>query len=116
MERLLCVQTLALGLNPTLPLLQPQPPPPQQQQLLHQPPLLPQQPLQLLQPQPQQQSTPTQLGQVVRHLLVQLLEANVSSLSHSRESATMDVLSGCMEESLVARLGAVPWWMPLENM
>jgi len=28
----------------------------------------------------------------------------------------MDVLSGCMEESLVARLGAVPWWMPLENM
>jgi len=28
----------------------------------------------------------------------------------------MDVLSGCMEESLVARLGAAPWWMPLENM
>jgi len=28
----------------------------------------------------------------------------------------MDVLSGCMEESLVARLGAVPWWMPVENM
>jgi len=131
MERLLCAQTLALGLNPTLPLLQPPPqlllqlqhqPQPQlahlvpQQQPLHQPPQLPQQPLQQPQPQPQQLSTPTQLGQVVRHLLVQLLEAIVSSHSLSRVSATMDVLSGCMEESLVARLGAVPWWMPLENM
>merc|ERR1712173_55267 len=104
--------------------LQPQPPQLQQQQLLLQllphllqlQPPLPQQPQPQLQLLPQLQSTPILLVQDVRHQLVLLLVANVSFPSHSRESATMDVLSGFMEESSMARHGAALWWILMESM